>query len=81
MIENVWSKLMRMGLPQGQLSFLLKAGSDTLPTAMNLRRMKIQCDSRCQLCQNPRPTTAHILSSCTSTQPRYRYTRGDMVQF
>ena len=40
--ENVWSKLMRMGLPQGQLSFLLKAGSDTLPTAMNLRRMKIQ---------------------------------------
>ncbi len=27
-------------IPQGQLSFLLKAGSDTLPTAMNLSRMK-----------------------------------------
>ena len=61
-------------------SFLLKAGSDTLPTAMNLRRMKIQCDSRCQLCQNLRPTTSHILSSCSEALSQGRYTwRHDSV--
>ena len=68
----------RMGLPQGQLSFL--SGSDTLPTAMNLRRI---CDSRCQPC--PRPTTAQIhvrvLSSCTKTLNQGRYTwRHDSVK-
>ena len=48
----------------GQLSFMLKAGSDTVPTALNLKRMKIQCDSSCQLRKNPKPTTAHILNGC-----------------
>ena len=27
--EHAWNKIMRSGLPQGQLSFLLRAGSDT----------------------------------------------------
>ena len=38
--ERVLSHIMRLGLPQGQLSFLLKASSDTLPTPLNLKRMK-----------------------------------------
>ena len=69
-----------MGLPSGQLSFILKAGSDTLPHPMNLRRWKIQCDSKCLLCKSPRPTTAHILNSCPSALEQGRYTwRHDSV--
>ena len=58
--ESVWSKLMRVGIPQGQLSFLLKAGSDTLPTAINLKRMKIQCDCIQSLQALPEPETNYI---------------------
>ena len=34
--NRVWNRI-RDGLPTGQLSFLLRAGSDTLPTPMNLK--------------------------------------------
>ena len=71
---------MRNGLTSGQLSFLLKAGSDTLPTPMNLRRMNIQCHSRCPLCKAPRPTTAHILNGCHTALQQGRYSwRHDSV--
>ena len=71
---------MRGGMPQGQLSFLLKAGSDTLPTPLNLKRMRIQCDSFCRLCKNPRPTTSHILNGCLEALVQSRYTwRHDSV--
>ena len=71
---------MTHGLTPGQLSFLLKAGSDILPTAMNPHRMRIQHDSRCPLCKSPRPTTTHILSSCHVALNQGRYTwRHDSV--
>ena len=60
--NQTWKIIMNDGLISGQLSFLLKVGSDTLPTPMNLRRMIIQCDSRSPFCKAPRPTTAHILN-------------------
>ena len=75
-----WKKIMNNGLTSGQLSFLLRAGSDTLPTPMNLRRMRIQHDSRCPLCKAPRPTTAHILNGCHVALNQGRYTwRHDSV--
>ena len=78
--NKTWKKIMNNGLTSGQLSFLLKAGSDTLPTPMNLRRMRIQCDSRCPLCKAPRPTTAHILNGCPIALNQGRYTwRHDSV--
>ena len=78
--EHTWKKIMRSGLPQGQLSFLLRAGSDTLPTPVNLKRMRIQCASKCTLCSHPRPTTAHILSGCNKSLEQGRYTwRHDSV--
>ena len=76
-----WKKIMNNGLTSGQLSFLLKAGSDTLPTPMNLRRMRIQHDSRCPLCKAPRPTTAHILKMAVISPSIKGDTPGDMTQF
>ena len=35
--NQVWKRIMQ-GLPSGQMSFLLRAGTDTLPTPLNLRR-------------------------------------------
>ena len=71
---------MQGGMLQGQLSFLLKVGSDTLPTPLNLKRMRIQCDNFCRLCKNPRPTTSHILIDCLEALVHSRYTwRHDSV--
>ena len=46
----------------GQLSFFIKAGSDILPTPMNLCHMHIQHGSQCPLSSSVRPTMTHILS-------------------
>ena len=47
-----WKKMVQSGLPHGQLSFLLRAGSDSLPHPANLRRWNIQCASKCPLCSS-----------------------------
>ena len=68
------------GLTSGPLSFLLRAGSDTLPTPMNLRRMRIQHGSKCPLCSSVRPTITHILNGCFTALHQGRYTwRYDSV--
>ena len=54
--------------------------SDTLPTAMNLRRWNIQCHAKCVLCDSSRPTTAHVLGGCPVALSQERYTyRHDLV--
>ena len=62
------------GMPSGQLFFMLKAGSDTLSTPMNLQRYKIQVLSHCKLCQRPQAATGHILSACPEVLEQGRYT-------
>jgi len=66
----------------GQLSFLLRAFSDTLLTEVNLRRWKTHCSARCVLCNSIRPTTAHVLSGCpvALTQNRYTYRHNMALQ-
>ena len=49
------------GLPEKQLSFLLRAGCDTLPTPMNLAQWNIIVSPVCPLCYSNQPTTNHIL--------------------
>ena len=68
--SKVWSRILT-SLPAGQLSFLIRAGIDCLPTPMTLSRWKYQCDTSCKLCHSPRCTTHHILNYCpTSLNPR-----------
>ena len=72
-VNHVWRRIMD-GLPAGQLSFLLTAGTDTLPTPLNLKRWRIRVDSRCHLCMNRSPTVHHILSNCPEALKQGRYT-------
>ena len=46
--NRVWARIMD-GLSAGQLSFILRAASDTLPTPLNLKRWKQKVDSKCML--------------------------------
>ena len=50
--SNSWNRIIS-GLPVGQLSFLLRAGADCLPTPLNLRRWKLRVDAICDLCGSP----------------------------
>jgi len=43
-----WNRLL-LGCHPGQFSFILRAASDTLPTAVNLQHSHIQCDLKCPL--------------------------------
>ena len=61
--SNVWSRII-FSMPAGQLSFLLRAGTDCLPTPMNLSRWKIHIDPSCCLCLSKLCTTNHILNCC-----------------
>ena len=40
-------------------SFLLRAGTDTLPTPLNLKRWRLKVDSKCHLCGSSAPTVFH----------------------
>ena len=71
--NHVWRRIMD-GLPAGQMSFLLRAGSDTLPTPLNLKRWRLRMDSTCPLCGHTQPTIHHILSSCPEALQQGRYT-------
>ena len=55
---------MLAGLPVGQLSFLLMADADCLPTPMNLCCWNYRVSNSCPLCQFPNVTTAHTLNGC-----------------
>ena len=61
--SKVWNCLITY-LPSGQLSFILRAGADCLPTPLNLRRWRFQSDPSCRLCGSSSPTMFHILSGC-----------------
>ena len=49
--SHVWN-CMLAGLPVGQLSFLLRAGADCLPTPMNLCCWNYRVSNSCPLCQS-----------------------------
>ena len=77
--NGVWNRIMQ-GLPAGQLSFLLRAASDTLPTPHNLKHWRFSVDGSCPLCSSPPPTTLHILNGCPLALSQGRYTwRHDSV--
>ena len=75
--EGSWKKILNFGLPSGQLSFLLRAGSDTLPHTLNLKRWKIQCASYAYHQDLPQPTIA-----MDALQPFIKVTtHGSTTQF
>ena len=77
--SHVWNRMV-VGLPVGQLSFLLRAGADCLPTPMNLCRWNYRVSKSCPLCQSPNATTAHILNGCPEALNQGRFTwRHDSV--
>ena len=71
--NQVWKRILQ-GLPAGQLSFLLRAGTDTLPTPLNLRRWRLRTDPSCPLCGHKQPTVHHILYNCSEALQQGRYT-------
>ena len=69
-----------LGFHPGQLSFVLQASSDTLPTPLNLRRWHIQTRATCSLCLSPCPTCHHVLNGCLVALQQGRFTfRHDAV--
>ena len=73
---------LELGCNPGQLSFILRAASDTLPTSVNLKRWHIQCGARCSLCGCTQPTTAHVLGGCPTSlkQERFIYCHNQVLQ-
>ncbi|GFN95158.1 polyprotein [Plakobranchus ocellatus] len=55
------------------ISFLIRAMYDLLPSIANLVRLGMKDDPTCQLCQG-KHTTDHILSSCKAALSQGRYT-------
>ena len=70
---GTWNRLL-LGCNPGHFSFILRAASDTLPTAVHLRRWNIQCGAKCTLCGSTQPTTAHVVGGCPSALTQGRYT-------
>ena len=70
---GTWNRLL-LGCNPGHISFVLRVASDTLPTAVNLQRWRIQCSAKCSLCGCTQPTTAHVLGGYPSALTQGRFT-------
>jgi len=67
-------------LPAGQMSFMIRAGIDCLPTPVNLCRWKIQSDPSFPLCHTRPCTVHHILNCCPTALNQECYTwRHDSI--
>ena len=71
--NRVWARIL-VGLPAKQLSFILRASFDTLPTPLNQRRWKMRIDASCDLCKSKSPTVLHILNYCPTALNQKRFT-------
>ena len=75
----MWRRTLQ-GLPFNQLSFLLGAASDTLPSPLNLVRWRYLVHSKCPLCGSQFPTTKHILNARPVAPSQGQYTwRHDSI--
>ena len=73
--SHVWNRMLA-GLPAGQLSFLLRAGADCLPTC----HWNYRVSNSYPLCQCPNAFTAHILNECPEALNQGRFSwRHDSV--
>ena len=70
--NKVWKRIADC-LPSGQLSFILQACSDALPTQVNLQRWKFQLQAKCKLCDSGNATIHHILNGCPEASSGGRY--------
>ena len=71
--DNLWKRIIT-GLPSGQLSFVLRACSETLPSPSTLARWKYQLSRKCPLCDAPVCNVKHILNCCPKALDDDRYT-------
>ena len=77
--DHLWQRLL-LGMPEGHLSFILRASCDCLPSPSSLARWGYLPIRKCPLCSYPHCKAQHILSSCSVSLSEGRYTyRHDLV--
>ena len=77
--DHLWQRLL-LGMPEGHLSFILRASCDCLPSPSSLARWGYLPSRKCPLCSYPHCNAQHILSCCSVSLSEGRYTyRHDLV--
>ena len=72
-MARTWNRIL-CGLPAGRLSFLLQAGSDCLPTPLNLHHWRYRVCKMYLLCNSANPTNVHNLNRCQEALTQGRFT-------
>lgn len=77
--DHLWQRLL-IGMPEGHLSFVLRASFDCLPSPASLAHWGYCPSKKCPLCSYPYCNAQHILSCCSVSLMQGRYTyRHDLV--
>ena len=78
--DHLWNRLLT-GMPAGQLSFVIRASCDCLPTPSSLVHWGYSLSHSCLLCNGSHCNVQHILNCCPTALSDGRYTwRRDQVQ-
>ena len=67
--KKVWKGIWNLKIPNRVKSLLWRAGSEALPTRVNLRKRKILIDDSCPHCYLDKETSFHALWSCSCLYP------------
>ena len=77
--DHLWLRLLTC-MPAGQLSFVLCAITECLPSPSTLARWGFSLSKKCPLCESITCTAHHVLYSCPSSLADGQYTwRHDQV--
>jgi hypothetical protein len=70
--NTVWSKIWSLKLPGKVKIFSWRLCQNSLPTRMNIKRKKVELDTRCPMCNRMDEDGGHLFLKCKKVKPIWR---------
>ena len=78
--KKVWKGIWSLQIPNRVKTLIWRAGSDALPTKVNLRKRRLLIDDSCPHCNLDKETSLHALQSCPSLNPIWKVHFGWLIK-
>ena len=78
--KKVWKGIWSLQIPNRVKTLMWRAGSDALPTKVNLRKRRLLIDDSCPHCNLDKETSLHALWSCPSLNSIWKVHFGWLIK-
>lgn len=71
-VNNEWSRIWKLEMPGKVRIFLWRLAHNSLPLRMNIKRKKVELDTRCPMCHRPDEDGGHLFLKCKMVKHVWR---------